>query len=203
LQYAEDADDNTEKTSALINYKKDGFGTIVRSNLYIAYTQSYASSVTQKSSKAQYETAAAYVVKDGDEGPSSLSSVSSTSEDSTKNEKKLQLTTDLMQTSGPVRNWSTIITQLTEEKERAKTSNELYAVFTKYQQIATEFKEAASTIAKTIIDEAYLPIEKKTIKPIDAGGIAGGQKVSIPFRTFVISLSECIHLTNSNSSVST
>lgn len=34
----------------------------------------------------------------------------------------------------------------------------------------------ASAIVRTIIEELNLPIEKKTFRPIDAGGIAGGEK---------------------------
>jgi len=33
------------------------------------------------------------------------------------------------------------------------------------------------TYGKIIITEMYLPVHRKSIKPIDAGGIAGGVKV--------------------------
>ena len=45
-----------------------------------------------------------------------------------------------------------------------------------YHGIVREFVSYAEMIARVIIDEAYLPIEQKSIKPVDVGGVAGGQK---------------------------
>jgi hypothetical protein len=160
-----------------MQYYKDGLGAIARSNPYAAYV------------KSVYHDKPNYISNHEtlniDDGPSSISSVSSSGPASissqTKETNKPLLTTDLTKGSTPHRDWSVIFNQFIEEKERAKTVNEYYTVFSKFQQLATDFKMAASEIAKTIIDEAYLPLEKKTIKPIDAGGIAGGQKVLFTF----------------------
>lgn len=39
-----------------------------------------------------------------------------------------------------------------------------------------DFTGEAQAIANIIITELHLPVEQKTIKPVDAGGIAGGVK---------------------------
>uniref|UniRef100_A0A6B2KW71 Clu domain-containing protein n=1 Tax=Arcella intermedia TaxID=1963864 RepID=A0A6B2KW71_9EUKA len=50
---------------------------------------------------------------------------------------------------------------------------------TKYQSIAKlakDFEETALTYGVIIIKETYLPVELKSIKPVNVGGIAGGEK---------------------------
>lgn len=42
--------------------------------------------------------------------------------------------------------------------------------------LSKDFNHTARTYGQIIIAERYLPIAKKTIKPMDIGGIAGGQK---------------------------
>lgn len=41
---------------------------------------------------------------------------------------------------------------------------------------AADFTAMAEKFAKIIISEKYLDNDKKTIKPVDVGGIAGGEK---------------------------
>ena len=51
--------------------------------------------------------------------------------------------------------------------------------FKKYQQLSSLYRDfcyAAKTYGRIIISEKFLPRDEKTIKPIDAGGIAGGIK---------------------------
>lgn len=56
-----------------------------------------------------------------------------------------------------------------------KNSNsEKIELFLAIQKLYLEFELAAKRISKIIISEVFLPVEKKTIKPIDIGGIAGG-----------------------------
>eukprot|EP00698_Gefionella_okellyi_P019755 TRINITY_DN6103_c0_g1_i2.p1 TRINITY_DN6103_c0_g1~~TRINITY_DN6103_c0_g1_i2.p1 ORF type:complete len:942 (+),score=237.40 TRINITY_DN6103_c0_g1_i2:384-3209(+) len=43
-------------------------------------------------------------------------------------------------------------------------------------QLVEQFMQVAEHVVRTIVNERNLPAEDKTIKPIDAGGIAGGQK---------------------------
>ncbi|PRP77954.1 hypothetical protein PROFUN_08488 [Planoprotostelium fungivorum] len=45
--------------------------------------------------------------------------------------------------------------------------------------VAQEFADTASIYAKIIISESELPVEEKTIQPIDIGGIAGGTKYRV------------------------
>jgi hypothetical protein len=42
-------------------------------------------------------------------------------------------------------------------------------------------QDFAVSEAKIIIDEIGLPVEQKSIKPVNLGGIAGGQKVQFLF----------------------
>jgi hypothetical protein len=42
--------------------------------------------------------------------------------------------------------------------------------------LSKDFNHTARTYGQIIIAERYLPVSKKTIKPMDIGGIAGGQK---------------------------
>jgi hypothetical protein len=50
-------------------------------------------------------------------------------------------------------------------------------VYTELSNLAEDFNFIANTYAKIIITEVGVPIAKKTIKPIDIGGQAGGEKV--------------------------
>lgn len=42
--------------------------------------------------------------------------------------------------------------------------------------LTQRFIEVAKPIVKTIVTELGVPLEKKTIKPVNVGGIAGGEK---------------------------
>jgi Clustered mitochondria len=44
------------------------------------------------------------------------------------------------------------------------------------RRLVDEFTSNATVLAKRIISEMFLPDHRKTIKPVDAGGIAGGLK---------------------------
>ncbi|KYQ91337.1 hypothetical protein DLAC_08285 [Tieghemostelium lacteum] len=48
--------------------------------------------------------------------------------------------------------------------------------FQKLSTIANDFVYCADVFGKIIISELHLPMESKTIKPLDLGGVAGGQK---------------------------
>ena len=43
-------------------------------------------------------------------------------------------------------------------------------------RLSDEFSEAAQRVGRVIISELHLPNDKKTFKPRDMGGVAGGQK---------------------------
>lgn len=49
----------------------------------------------------------------------------------------------------------------------------------RYLALAKEFLSFADLISRIIIDEAFLPAENKSIKSINVGGVAGGEKVLI------------------------
>jgi hypothetical protein len=175
----ENEDEEEVDRQSFINYRKDNFGAVACSPLYANYAHYISSSAIYSApSNSEKPKYVSDVEKKENETKDENSEPLSTSpnEDDPKDSKEPLLTTDLVLNSGPVRNWSEIAAQFLEEKDQAVTTSELYHILVKYQQLALDFKAAASTIAKTIIDEAYLPIEKKTIKPIDAGGVAGGQK---------------------------
>ena len=55
-------------------------------------------------------------------------------------------------------------------KEEAPLKYELLS------QLGNDFVSAATKYGKIIISELYLPYHQKTIKPVDAGGIMGGEK---------------------------
>eukprot|EP01102_Stenamoeba_stenopodia_P010457 TRINITY_DN3150_c0_g1_i4.p1 TRINITY_DN3150_c0_g1~~TRINITY_DN3150_c0_g1_i4.p1 ORF type:complete len:699 (+),score=110.12 TRINITY_DN3150_c0_g1_i4:139-2097(+) len=46
-------------------------------------------------------------------------------------------------------------------------------------QLSQDFLYTAKAYGKIIISEVYLPVKQKTIKPVDVGGIAGGEKYII------------------------
>src|SRR5688572_18961477 len=47
-------------------------------------------------------------------------------------------------------------------------------LFVEMHQLAQDFLESVVQYGKIIISERYLPLERKTIKPVDLGGLAGG-----------------------------
>jgi len=60
--------------------------------------------------------------------------------------------------------------------EKVQVTPQMRQQVLNFRQHVQDFRIAASNIAKRIIDEAFLPLHEKTIKPVDVGGIAGGQK---------------------------
>lgn len=60
--------------------------------------------------------------------------------------------------------------------EKTDVTDEIRNQVLKFRLHTQDFRAAASDIAKRIIDEAFLPLHQKTIRPVDVGGIAGGQK---------------------------
>jgi hypothetical protein len=60
--------------------------------------------------------------------------------------------------------------------EKIEVTDEMRSQVLNFRQHVQDFRTSASNIAKRIIDEAFLPLHQKTIKPVDVGGIAGGQK---------------------------
>ena len=42
--------------------------------------------------------------------------------------------------------------------------------------LSQDFVHAARTYGRIIISEVYLPMKRKTIKPLNLGGVAGGEK---------------------------
>eukprot|EP01117_Protostelium_nocturnum_P018219 TRINITY_DN7584_c0_g1_i1.p1 TRINITY_DN7584_c0_g1~~TRINITY_DN7584_c0_g1_i1.p1 ORF type:complete len:891 (+),score=348.35 TRINITY_DN7584_c0_g1_i1:80-2752(+) len=67
------------------------------------------------------------------------------------------------------RNWNEEFQSYRSDKHCAQKSKNL-------KGLASDFGYAASTYGRIIITENSLPIERKTIKPVEIGGIAGGQK---------------------------
>lgn len=60
--------------------------------------------------------------------------------------------------------------------------------FQKLSDLGKDFVTIAEAYGKIIISEYYQPIHRKTIKPADIGGIAGGQKYickGILFKVFL------------------
>lgn len=58
----------------------------------------------------------------------------------------------------------------------ATTSEEKLAKSIALRKLADEFIDVATRLGKIIIEEVRVPPVSKTVKPIAAGGIAGGEK---------------------------
>ncbi len=74
----------------------------------------------------------------------------------------------------PPRNWQAEFIALMTE---APTTSDAAAL--KYQKLfhlVRDFSEVARVVGKVIASEAGMPVQNKTVKPADVGGIAGGQK---------------------------
>jgi len=46
-------------------------------------------------------------------------------------------------------------------------------------EVARDFQHTATHFAELVVSEMFLPIEKKTVRPVGVGGVAGGTKYSI------------------------
>ncbi|GAM18575.1 hypothetical protein SAMD00019534_017500 [Acytostelium subglobosum LB1] len=66
--------------------------------------------------------------------------------------------------------WNEIFQYLMDQPDTSEYKYELMA------KTATDFVYCANTFGKIIISERNLPDEQKTIKPLELGGVAGGQK---------------------------
>lgn len=44
------------------------------------------------------------------------------------------------------------------------------------ERLSRDFTNVASTYGKVILSELYLPVEEKTVRPINMGGVLGGSK---------------------------
>lgn len=75
----------------------------------------------------------------------------------------------LLKTGGHNRDWNSEFQMLQETADSEEKFRDL-------SRLAHDFVYAATTYAKIIISESCLPDHEKTIKPIDLGGVAGGQK---------------------------
>lgn len=60
--------------------------------------------------------------------------------------------------------------------ESDSNAEKLVSVAERLSALVDEFTATASQVGQQIISELHLPREQRTIKPIDAGGIAGGEK---------------------------
>ncbi|KYQ99698.1 hypothetical protein DLAC_03638 [Tieghemostelium lacteum] len=74
--------------------------------------------------------------------------------------------------SKEITHWNELFQQILDMDESEERSKKLAT-------IANDFVYCADTFGKIIISELYLPVEKKTIKPVDIGGVAGGLKFKI------------------------
>ena len=66
------------------------------------------------------------------------------------------------------------------EKVNDETVLEQEDAFEKLAQISRDFRAAAILYGQIIINERFLPNDRKTIKPEAVGGIAGGDKYLVP-----------------------
>ncbi|KYQ99702.1 hypothetical protein DLAC_03642 [Tieghemostelium lacteum] len=71
-----------------------------------------------------------------------------------------------------IAHWNEMYQQILDMEESEEKSKKLAT-------IANDFVYCADTFGKIIISELYLPVDKKTIKPVDIGGVAGGLKFKI------------------------
>lgn len=66
--------------------------------------------------------------------------------------------------------------RLMEVVNRDQTVLKEMETFQKLTALVHDFRHAALVYGKVIISEKHLPVEKKTIKPVEVGGYAGGEK---------------------------
>jgi len=46
----------------------------------------------------------------------------------------------------------------------------------KLKGVLREFRDVATATASQIVEEMFLPLDERTIRPVDVGGVAGGTK---------------------------
>jgi hypothetical protein len=74
-----------------------------------------------------------------------------------------------------------------EIMEKIESNRADFVDYNKLSNLANNFLEVAKSYGKIIISEEALPPEKKTIKPTNIGGIAGGQKFRVQNIIFKVS----------------
>jgi hypothetical protein len=77
---------------------------------------------------------------------------------------------------GNERNWNEEF-QAILDWEATNNTKQRFEKLRALSRFTSDFIETASRIGETIIKEIHLPISKKTYKPKDFGGVAGGEKV--------------------------
>jgi hypothetical protein len=77
---------------------------------------------------------------------------------------------------GDERNWNEEF-QAILDWETTNNNNQRFEKLRALSRFTSDFIETASRIGDTIIKEIHLPVLKKTYKPKDFGGVAGGEKV--------------------------
>eukprot|EP00029_Vermamoeba_vermiformis_P008257 TRINITY_DN3807_c0_g1_i2.p1 TRINITY_DN3807_c0_g1~~TRINITY_DN3807_c0_g1_i2.p1 ORF type:complete len:963 (+),score=137.13 TRINITY_DN3807_c0_g1_i2:44-2932(+) len=123
---------------------------------------------------------------DGDTGPteqvidgSSLHS-STASKDSKTTSSSLASSDDDSLDEGDdlhtITDWHTHLMTLKQRASSCPDPFERIQIISSIKEAVDDFRDFACDIVKMIIDEAYLPVDQKTIKPIDIGGVAGGEK---------------------------
>jgi hypothetical protein len=101
-----------------------------------------------------------------------------------------------LRTESSERDWNGEFQELFEERLVVSngTVQEKLHVATKLRALASEFISTAMSIGQTIIEEAAVPAAKKTVRPQNVGGIAGGEKVRAPFSFSLVSRSFFAHV---------
>lgn len=61
-----------------------------------------------------------------------------------------------------------------------------------FVQVSQDFLMASRNFGKTIISEAFIPVEHKTIKPINIGGVIGGEKYIVHSILFKFAVSDML-----------
>jgi hypothetical protein len=74
----------------------------------------------------------------------------------------------------PGRNWNLEFQKL--KSLPISTKEEILSKCRAYRDLAAEFRETAIRVGRIIIDEKWLPEDKKTVHSVAVGGIAGGEK---------------------------
>ena len=72
------------------------------------------------------------------------------------------------------RDWNDEYQHLVEQE--VSSSGELFAKYAGINALLDQFLETAKRQGETIISEVNLPVEQKSIRPVDVGGVAGGLK---------------------------
>jgi alpha-tubulin suppressor-like RCC1 family protein len=72
--------------------------------------------------------------------------------------------------------WNRRFQQVLLSVAQADSPQERQRCYSELSALVIDFINMATTYARIIIGETFLPLEEKTIKPVDFGGVAGGEK---------------------------